>query len=1139
MIYIGNQTACWAATPMEPFEYAIASGFDAFEWFPDKKPGAGWDESDLGETQRKGIREAAAAHGIRLSVHAHWQANPDMRLFLKDMALARDLGATLFNIHLDRQAGIAAYVEAIEPLIRCASETGLQLAIENTPHHSPEDFNELFSRLLSSRLGNADTVGMCLDVGHANLCAATRNDYLKFIDLLDASVPLIHLHLHENRGDADSHLPIFTGPSQEDDSGIRGLIERLRRRGYAGSIILEQWPSPPGLLKQARDRLLQMLGPSMPSEIKAPLNGPTAICGDFERELIDGNRRCRSWREKLDFVHELLARETAAAVLTSEKLVSIAVFLRYLGVGEIPCAEDGRHFRPSHHARIALQIRNLLSGGFGAEYKFIVRQILPWLPSAAREFQRAEPLTRIRDIAHRNDIPSELKAEIKHTLQNKLHRCAGPEDLVASRKLLERITAPGANYSSDFVEQFKMFHEELKEFFNARFLVDQLTDLLPQADEATANAIRLFLSNKENPGLDGRLKALGCLTELRRILSAETGHLDAAAREYADIGLEDFAFTLLSDAINRIEQSNEVWLPLFESLVSLIENLILSGIEPEECQAVQSELLAWRKSFDPGNRDQMLRFKATADRGRRLAEAFSARILTLFQKPAERLGYAFGVSGDAVKVFCEAAVRRHLAFQLSKVASSASRRIRERLALPVWDVLVGGQASGQVKIAASLDALGGDLSQPVIAILDRAEGDEEIPKSVAGIVLAHEIPHLSHLAVRARQAGVVFVACEEPVELNEMRRIEGRTVSLVARPDKVAWNIAEDSKHQCQAPDQSVSLPEVSLKPESLCMPLEQVAFESGGGKGRGARLLAELARSPDAGFRTPLTVVVPFGVMESAFRAAPQLEKDYRRLLGNVNGLAPADIVSSANRMNELIRQIPVPEALIVQISQRFQPNTRFIVRSSANCEDLDALAGAGLYESVANVGQAGLAAAIRAVWASLWTRRAALSRKQAGIPHEKAHMAVLVQQLIEPDFSFVLHTTNPTNRNPREIYAEIAAGLGETLASASVPGNPYRIVCDKITGAVTILAFANFSHETGANQAGGLSQKTLDYSRIELSRNPDALRDLGKRLARISCVVEAASQRPQDIEGAVVGEQIFLVQARAQQGLTRQGDE
>ena len=46
--------------------------------------------------------------------------------------------------------------------------------------------------------------------------------------------------------------------------------------------------------------------------------------------------------------------------------------------------------------------------------------------------------------ACRNDIPRDLKAEIKHTLQNKLHRNAGPEDLHTTEAMLARVTAnPG------------------------------------------------------------------------------------------------------------------------------------------------------------------------------------------------------------------------------------------------------------------------------------------------------------------------------------------------------------------------------------------------------------------------------------------------------------------------------------------------------------------------------------------------------------------------------------------------------------------------------------------------------------------------------------------------------------------------
>ena len=47
------------------------------------------------------------------------------------------------------------------------------------------------------------------------------------------------------------------------------------------------------------------------------------------------------------------------------------------------------------------------------------------------------------------------------------------------------------------------------------------------------------------------------------------------------------------------------------------------------------------------------------------------------------------------------------------------------------------------------------------------------------------------------------------------------------------------------------------------------------------------------------------------------------------------------------------------------------------------------------------------------------------------------------------------------------------------------------------------------------------------------NARKRLGNRLSSIAQVVEKALQKPQDIEGVVVGEEIYLVQARPQQGL------
>lgn len=263
-IRVGNQTAFSAPSVLAPFEYAVKNDFDAFEWFPDKKEsGEGWDSEDMDEETRVFIRHTASQRDIALSVHAPWGANPlnpeGRNLLFHDLALARDLGAVIFNIHLYNEQGIDAYLKALASLIKDTAEMRMGLSIENTVLTPPEDFNLLFSLLAEQKDIVASHVGMCLDVGHANLCSATLNHYLDFMDRLAPEVPIVHIHLHENYGDRDSHLPLFTGPAGANDAGIRAFLHRLNKRAFSGSIIFEQWPDPPALLNEARDRLREML----------------------------------------------------------------------------------------------------------------------------------------------------------------------------------------------------------------------------------------------------------------------------------------------------------------------------------------------------------------------------------------------------------------------------------------------------------------------------------------------------------------------------------------------------------------------------------------------------------------------------------------------------------------------------------------------------------------------------------------------------------------------------------------------------------------------------------------------------------------------------------------------------------------
>ena len=262
-IRIGNQTSKTAAPLTLPFEYALEKGFDAFEWFPDKDAsGTGWEEKDLDAETRDWVRGCGIKEDIRFSVHGPLWANPfhsdAISAFRSSLELFEDIGASLFNIHFPPEQDLRDFLEAIRPLILFIHTKNGQLTVENMPSTSPEDVNRFFGLLKNLKIPGGH-VGLCLDLGHANLHDATRNDYLRYLREIHESVPIIHVHIHENYGDEDSHLTMFSGPSACDESGVRAFAQWLKHRNFGGTVILEQWPDPPDLLLRAREKLGELL----------------------------------------------------------------------------------------------------------------------------------------------------------------------------------------------------------------------------------------------------------------------------------------------------------------------------------------------------------------------------------------------------------------------------------------------------------------------------------------------------------------------------------------------------------------------------------------------------------------------------------------------------------------------------------------------------------------------------------------------------------------------------------------------------------------------------------------------------------------------------------------------------------------
>ncbi|XP_078433717.1 chloroplastidic phosphoglucan, water dikinase (ATGWD3) [Wolffia australiana] len=923
-------------------------------------------------------------------------------------------------------------------------------------------------------------------------------------------------------------------------------------------------------------------------------------------KLVENDREARNWWRKLEVVRELFD-ENQEPEDRLESLLYSAIYLKWINTGQIPCFEDGGHHRPNRHADISRQIFRLLeritySKDASPQDIVVIRKIHPCLPSFKSEFTASVPLTRIRDIAHRNDIPHALKQEIKHTIQNKLHRNAGPEDLVATEAMLSKITKNPGEYSASFIDQFKIFHLELKDFFNAGSLTEQLESIRESMDERGSVAVEKFFSCKKTleknadsnstavqDGLPELTETLLSLTDLREVivkglssgLRNDAPDVAIAMRQkwrLCEIGLEDYSFFLLSSFLNSLEGmgghgwlarsidsgNSSAWDRPLAALITGICQVGFSGWKPDECQAIASELRAWkqigisdREGNEDGKKIWTLRLKATIDRARRLTEEYSDSLLQIFPNRVEKLGKALGIPENSVRTYAEAEIRSGVIFQVSKLCSLLLKAARTSLGSEGWDVLVPGVACGTLLQVESIvpGTLPASVTGPIILVVNKADGDEEVKASddrIVGVVLLQELPHLSHLGVRANQEKVVFVTCEDDDKVAGFQKLQGKLVSLEASSTRVSLSEADaiqteppihDSFSGDSGRTELSQTPAVATAASKPVLELTEARLEWSGAKaascGQLAVLAAEAERVYDelgtpATFRVPAGVVVPFGSMEAALERSGSMEL-FTSLIDRLETatLIGGELDQVCSELQALVSSLRPSDEVNADIWKSVPGATRLIARSSANVEDLAGMAAAGLYDSIPNIGAAGVDEAVARVWASLYTRRAVLSRRAAGVRQSAATMAVLVQEMLLPELSFVIHTVNPVDRDSGVAAVEVAAGLGETLAGAA-RGTPWRLSLGKISGKVETVAFANLSEELVAPlrgaEGGEVVRLTVDYSKEALTVDPTFREQLGRRLCAVGFYLEQKFGCPQDIEGCLVGKDIFIVQSRPQ---------
>ncbi len=289
---------------------------------------------------------------------------------------------------------------------------------------------------------------------------------------------------------------------------------------------------------------------------------------------------------------------------------------------------------------------------------------------------------------------------------------------------------------------------------------------------------------------------------------------------------------------------------------------------------------------------------------------------------------------------------------------------------------------------------------------------------------------------------------------------------------------------------------------------------------GKGANL-AELARGR---FPVPAGFIVTTAAYR-AFLRANSLEEAIADLARQASGADLAALERLSQRIRQLFEAGEVPDDLAAAVGRACAAlgDVPLVVRSSATSEDLPEASSAGQQESYLNVkGHLPVLAAVKRCWSSLWTARAMAYRQRQAINPLDASLAVVVQQMVPAEVAGVSFTINPVTGNKGELLINATWGLGEALVAGQV--NPDTVRIDKNSGDIKQIEVADKTIMSVAT-ADGTAEAAVPPER---RRQPSLTQTEIAEVALMSLAVEQHFGRPQDIEWAMAGGQVFVLQSR-----------
>lgn len=604
--------------------------------------------------------------------------------------------------------------------------------------------------------------------------------------------------------------------------------------------------------------------------------------------------------------------------------------------------------------------------------------------------------------------------------------------------------------------------------------------------------------------------------------------------------------------------TSETRLPqLCGQLRALLTALVGHLPQEDELQALLADWTTFSDSCSQKRwnspEESALLLKALCDRTSRVVGELSDKCQTMMGPKAAFLGTAIDAPKKNIDVFVDEVLRGTSLMAVSLILQRMEPVLRDLAHLPPWQMIspIDKPIKGVLQLIDKMTGVQGEVFHtPTILLSGAVSGEEEVPDGVLGVLVrsAKEAPDiLSHCAVRARNFGVLLCTCFDP-KISEKLAADfaNQWVEVRCKADGSLTVTACEKPASLEAEQAAAEAAQAEVKMNltddlkcSWCVRPDEMNRTSVGSKSLNLALLRPKLPSE---IYTPQAVALPYGTMQKSLtddannEVLPMLQKVLNRLQPHTSNEDAQVIFEEAQQIIE---------------SMRFPQHLRDAMRKA-----MAEVATDGEERLTKLFHERDAWAAVKGVWSSLFALRPWVSLAKAGRSFHDLNMAVLVQELVEAKYAFVLHTINPFTKDKEELYGELVAGRGETLVG-NFPGRALSFAMRK-GGEPRVISFPSksvalhtqhcliFRSDSNGEDLEGFAGAGLFESvcaeedkegfqrlhRLNVITDRDYRMQLLKRIAEVGWATEKAFDgAPQDIEGCVdVTERIFIVQSRPQ---------